>query len=550
MIPKLYDRTETAFTSEGLGRLSSAIECVVTEERNGIYELTMKYPVNGVLFDEIEVGRIICATHDAGGDAQPFDIYRKSEPLNGVVTFYAHHISYRLNEITVMPFSASTCADALAAIPQNSAGVNPFTFTTDKTYSAEYQNTVPRQCRAMLGGEENSILDVFGKGEYLFDKWAVTLYTNRGTARSTSIQYGKNLISLLNDYDDSDSYTAVAPYWSKEVSENDEPPAQVLVTLPEKYITSGEYTDAGREIVVPMDCSTYFDEPPTVTDLRSMAQEMLDNSAAWVPKQTIDVDFVALWQTEEYKDVAPLQSVLLCDTINVVVPHLNLVYRAKVIKTVYNTLLDRYTGIQLGDKPNTLTSEMKNALGQQFSDLNKQAQDNQAYAEYAAQQAQIAQNAADGAVVIAGDTQQHFWYTEDGEDTGAHITETDQEEFLAEPAMGGANILTRTTGVAIRDGLQELATFGTSGVNLYGQDGELIAHYGQTAQVGASDGFHIELDGTELGFYDGETKVAYISNNTLYIGQSVVLDEMQLGEDKWTWKIDPRDDYVYLKWIG
>ena len=116
--------------------------------------------------------------------------------------------------------------------------------------------------------------------------------------------------------------------------------------------------------------------------------------------------------------------------------------------------------------------------------------------------------------------------------------------------MGGANILTRTTGVAIRDGLQELATFGTSGVNLYGQDGELIAHYGQTAQVGASDGFHIELDGTELGFYDGETKVAYSSNNTLYIGQSVVLDEMQLGEDKWTWKIDPRDDYVYLKWIG
>jgi len=550
MIPKIYERTETDFTSEGLGRLPDAVSCTVSEGRNDEYELELEYPVDGQNFGLIEVGRIIGATHDDAQDEQPFDIYRKSEPLDGVVTFYAHHISYRLNGITVMPYTAGTCAEALSEIQNYSAGQNPFTFTTDKVYSANFVNSVPRPCRAMLGGEENSILDVYGKGEYEFDKWNVTLHTNRGTARSTSIQYGKNLIAMNNEFDDSDSYTAVAPYWAGQVSNEGAEPSQVIVTLPEYYISSGHYTTASREIVVPMDCSGDFQEPPTVADLRSMATDKLENSVAWVPQQTIDIDFVALWQTEEYANVAPLQRVLLCDTVNVVVPHLDLAYRAKVIKTVYNVLLDRYDEIQLGDKPNTLTGEMKNALGTQFSDLNAKAQQNEAYAEWAAQQAQIAQNAADGAIVIADNTRQHFWYTEDGEDTGAHITEVDQDEFLAEPSMGGANILTRTTGVAIRDGLQELATFGTNGVSLYGQDGELIAHYGQTAQVGASDGFHIELDGTELGFYDGETKVAYISNNTLYIGQSVVLDEMQLGEDKWTWKIDPRDDYVYLKWIG
>ena len=39
MKPILYPAGETEFSSNGLGRLSDAIECTVTEERNGEYEL-------------------------------------------------------------------------------------------------------------------------------------------------------------------------------------------------------------------------------------------------------------------------------------------------------------------------------------------------------------------------------------------------------------------------------------------------------------------------------------------------------------------------------
>ena len=46
MIPILYEKDETSFTSNGLGRLRDCISCVVTEERNGIYELTLTYPVS------------------------------------------------------------------------------------------------------------------------------------------------------------------------------------------------------------------------------------------------------------------------------------------------------------------------------------------------------------------------------------------------------------------------------------------------------------------------------------------------------------------------
>lgn len=90
----------------------------------------------------------------------------------------------------------------------------------------------------------------------------------------------------------------------------------------------------------------------------------------------------------------------------------------------------------------------------------------------------------------------------------------------------------------------------TEGMVMYGSLGQVIAKYGDTALIGEKTGFHIEADGTELGFYEGETKVAYINNNTLHIAQSVVLNEMQIGERKWAWKIDPNDDSIYLKWIG
>ena len=102
----------------------------------------------------------------------------------------------------------------------------------------------------------------------------------------------------------------------------------------------------------------------------------------------------------------------------------------------------------------------------------------------------------------------------------------------------------------------------TDGVVLYGPDGTIIGKYGSTAQIGDAASFHIEMDGSELGFYDGANKVAYISNQQLYITQSVVLQQMDLGTmvangglGQWSWKIHPNGDNpsrnnLNLKWVG
>lgn len=100
------------------------------------------------------------------------------------------------------------------------------------------------------------------------------------------------------------------------------------------------------------------------------------------------------------------------------------------------------------------------------------------------------------------------------------------------------------------------------GVVLQGPDGTVIGKYGATAQIGDAAGFHIEMDGTELGFYQADRKVAYISNNQLYITQSVVLQQMDLGTmvadgglGQWSWKIhangdNPPRNNLNLKWVG
>ena len=377
MIPVLYNADETRFINNGHGRLTDCISCVVTEERNGIYEMEFEYPITGVHFDEIILGRIVTATHDDKNDVQPFEIYARSVPdLRGVVTFNAHHISYKLSNVTVMPFTAGSCAAALQGISTNSANPNPFTFWTDKTVVGTFENTVPRLARNMLGGEQNSILDVYGKGDYEFDKWTVKLHLNRGVDTDVEIRYSKNLTDLNQDIDGSGTYNAVVPYWAD--SEGN------IVTLPEEvivhtgvspqiaYLTDHNLVIIRTEddepievayskaVAVPMDMTSYFSERPTEAQLRAAAQTRLANSDAWVPSENLTVDFVQLWQTEEFADYSALQRVGLCDTVSVYYPQVGIeAVKQKVVKTVYNVLLDRYDSIELGSLQTSLGQAIK-----------------------------------------------------------------------------------------------------------------------------------------------------------------------------------------------
>lgn len=347
MNPILFAPAETEFTSNGIGVLSDAVGCIVTEERNGEFELEMQYPVTGVHYGHIARRCLLLAKPDPVSDAQPFRIYRITRPMGGVVTVYAAHISYDLSGIPVSPFTASSAPAAMAALSANAAVACPFTFWTDKETSAAMTVSAPASIRSLLVGSGGSLLDVYG-GEYAFDRFTVRLYGQRGADRGVSIRYGKNLTDLTQEENCQSVYTGCYPYWAGQDG--------ALVTLPEKILAAEGTYDFVK--ILPLDLSGEWQEAPTPDALRERAAAYMKANRIGTPKISLTVSFAQLEQTEEYKGTALLERVLLCDTVNVEFPALGVSATAKCVKTVYDCLLDRYDKVDLGDARTTIADTL------------------------------------------------------------------------------------------------------------------------------------------------------------------------------------------------
>lgn len=351
MIPILFSADATSFNNHGLGALADCTSCKVTEKRNGEYLLTMQYPLDGIHFKDIQKSCIIWVKPSDGANNQAFRIYKTKKPINGIVTIEAEHISYQLSMIPTMPFTAESASAALQGLKTNASEPCPFFFFTDKQTIATYTQEQPASIRSRLGGISGSILDVYG-GEYEFDNYDVHLWANRGSDKGVTIRYGKNLTDLKQEENIQNVVTGVVPFFANE---------ETLVTLPEKVVES-EYVDLypyPRTVILDLS-SEWTDEVPTVEQLRQRAQKYIEDNDIGIPKVSIDVSFIALWQTQEYKDIAPLERVNLCDTVTIIFEKLGIEAKAKVISTEYDVLRERYTKIEVGDAKSTLATTIVN----------------------------------------------------------------------------------------------------------------------------------------------------------------------------------------------
>lgn len=353
MNPVLFSPNSTVFNTNGIGRLTP-ISCTVTEERNSIFELDMTVKIGCNHFEDIKQSAIVTAKPSPGRRPQPFRIYYVSRPIGGKVKIKAEHLSYWLNYIPVMPFSTLNGAqNALNGFRTNAAESCPFTFWTDITSSASYSITAPESIRHYLGGVRGSIIDVFG-GEYEWDGYTVKLHKSRGVLRDVTLRYGKNITDLKQEENIANTFTGVCPYWQSTEGQ--------LVTLPEKVIHSANASNFPFQRTITKDFSDKFDNAPTESQLRAYTQSYVGASGVGVPSVSIDVSFVDLAQTEEYKDLLSLQEVELCDTIKVEFSELGVSTTEKITKTVYDVLAERYTKIGVGDVRSSLAKTIEEQI--------------------------------------------------------------------------------------------------------------------------------------------------------------------------------------------
>lgn len=351
MTPILYESTETQFLDGGICYLGDCVYNHVTESRNGIYECEFQYPITGNHYEEITEGRYIACTHDNKGDIQPFKIYRHSAPIDGIVTFYAHHLSYALSEIVLEPMTGTSPAGVFNELTTKSINSNPFTFWTSKSGTGNFKVESPTSIRSVLYGNEGSIVDVFGGGEYEFTNWTVKLHGQRGVDTDVTIRYGKNMSDITYTRDNEDMYNAVVPYWKGRVESEQDPSGSMedeIVMLENKIVmANGVSLSTAKAKAV--DFSSLFETRPTQQQLRYAAESYLSSNQPWEPTESIKVNFIQLWQTQEYENVASLQRVSLCDTVSVYYPELGVTAEGvKVVRVVYDVLMDRYVEMELG----------------------------------------------------------------------------------------------------------------------------------------------------------------------------------------------------------
>lgn len=353
MKPILFSPNSIDFSSNGVGRLTP-ISCTVTEERNSIFELEMTVKMGSNHFENVKQSAVVLAKPSPGRKPQPFRIYYVSRPIGGRVKVKAEHLSYWLNYIPVMPFSSvDGVQNALNAFKSNAAENCPFTFETDITSSASYAISAPESIRHYLGGVRGSILDVFG-GEYEWDNYRVILHKARGKNRGLVLRYGKNITDLKQEENIANTFTGVCPYWQSTEGQT--------VILPEKVIHSENASNFPFQRTITKNFSDKFDNAPTEAQLRAYAQNYVKQSGVGVPKVSIDVSFVDLAQTEEYKDLFVLQEVELCDTIKVEFPELGVSTTEKITKTVYDVLTERYIEIGVGDVRSNLARTIEEQI--------------------------------------------------------------------------------------------------------------------------------------------------------------------------------------------
>ena len=347
ILPILFRATDRNFLTNGLGVLSDALYCVVQHEINGTFEMEMTYPVDGQHFDEIQKWRLIYSPFDETGNRQLFEIYRITKPLNGKVSIYAWHVSYKLNHTVVKPFTADSVATAIMKLKSEEIIASEFTFATDKDTVANMNVQVPTATRSLMGGMEGSFIDTFG-GEWDFNNFTCTLRNRLGRDSGVTIKYGKNLTNINADSDVSNFWTAAVGYWKseEEVVYSDVMASAIADSYPERIIKT-------------IDATMSFDEKPTKQQLNAWTQNYVNSNAKMTEAESIEVSFVQLWQTEEYKEVAPLQRVSLGDTVHIEYPKYGISGTSRVISYRYNVLAGRYDSMTLGSVKSNLSNSIK-----------------------------------------------------------------------------------------------------------------------------------------------------------------------------------------------
>lgn len=367
MYPILYSSNTSKdefLSGNGLGFFNHCTSCLVTEERNGLYELSMTVLQTDRLSKSVAVGMFVKALANSHDPPQIFEIYQMSV-TNTSIEIKAQHVKYIANgNVISEAFTATgTPANIWNSFEYLLALNNVFEFNSDITSSLEVTAGKDRPVRLgdMLGGIDGSFLDTFG-GEYHYDNFKIELLKSRGIESGVCLRYGSNISSYKQDSDINTVYTHFLPYayLSVEDSDGNAKDYQIAVTLDLidlendsltyqralAYDFSDEFSE--DKIIVPASGGA----PLNWNELKEKLQQKADSY--------INTNYTVLTEistniTVDVDDaLQKLKTCGLCDIVSIFYEPLDVTAKAKIIKTEYDSLNEKYTRIELGSVKKTI----------------------------------------------------------------------------------------------------------------------------------------------------------------------------------------------------
>lgn len=333
------------------GVISSLCEAFVEEERNGLFELSFIMLNTDSLFNYIKEDNIVVANANDTLLNQKFRIYMTRKLMNNRVEVFARHISFDLmyDYIDNLSFENQSCEYALNQLFRNSNFSTHYRGYSDIVNAQNYNMSMANVLEA-IGGKKGSIIDTFGTGaEILRDNENIHVLNKRGYDNEVIIEYRKNLTGFELEEDTTDLVTRILPYAKYNNSETNE---EIIVKA--DYVDSPLIANYSHPYIASIDYSDKFenDEIPTVSKLQELARKEYRDNKVDIPKQNFKIEFIPLSKCVGYEGLE--DKISLCDTVTIKDTRYNVNTQAKVIKTVFNVLKNRYESMELGEPRTSL----------------------------------------------------------------------------------------------------------------------------------------------------------------------------------------------------
>ena len=374
MLPLLY-KSNTAkndFNNNGLGFVKNCTKCKVTEVRNGLYELELEMLTNDRLADSIAVGMFLKAKANPHDDLQIFEIYQMSV-TNTKITAKGQHLKYIAGgnvlgeDFGTLLDDGYTPQETWEKIQHYLEFNNLFEFYSDITTKASV--TAGRDCPIRLGdflsGVDGSMLDTF-HGEFHYDNFKIELLKNRGTDTGIAIRYGSNISSYQQDSDYSTVYSHLLPYATVQVKKyysGEDIGSRLIYTSPTlidlqndiltykralAYDFSDKFTEKDDVLLQYEENGGYQNWDELTAKLETIAEQYISENKSALTEISVNIT------VDVAETLRNLENCKLCDTVQVYFEPLGISATAKIVKTEYDVLLEKYTKIELGTIKKTI----------------------------------------------------------------------------------------------------------------------------------------------------------------------------------------------------